>query len=78
MDFYRIDNIKEYIEECCKCYFYYVDCHMSLRETSKELALSRTTVQRRLEGLKEIDEEMYNNYINERGVHNAGRKPRDY
>lgn len=72
----KIKDVREYVEECTMCHFYYVEHHMSLRDTSRETLLSKDTVLRRLESLKEFNEDMYSEYIAERRKRHAGRKPR--
>lgn len=62
----RIDDIKGYIQECTECFVYYVEMHQSLRQVSKEMLLSKSTVKNRLEALKDINMEMYDMYLAER------------
>lgn len=76
MKIYNIRNIHDYVQECTECYLYYVEHHMSLRDVSRETLLSKDTIKRRLEGLRDFNEDMYNEYIAERSKRHAGRKPR--
>ena len=62
----KIDNIKDYIQECTECFVYYVEMHQSLRQVSKEMLLSKSTVKNRLDTLKDINMKMYDEYIAER------------
>lgn len=57
-----------------ECYLLYVTYHYSLRDTAKELCLSHTQVKNRLEELKYINDEMYQEYKHERQVKKRGRK----
>lgn len=74
---HTIDNVKNFISECCECHYWYVNRHYSFKDVSRETSLSPATVLRRLEGLKDFDEQMYQEYIEERSKHHAGRKPRN-
>ena len=71
---YAIENVRDFVVECCECHFYYVEKHMTLREVSKEVLLHPSTVQRRLNALKEIDNEMYSEYVAERRKRKNGKK----
>lgn len=71
---YKIDNIRDYIVECCECHFYYVENHLSLADVSREVQLSPPSVKRRLDSLKDIDRDMYDTYIAEKKTRKAGRK----
>ena len=57
-----------------ECYLLYVDYHMSLRDTAKELCLSHQQVKNRLEALEYFDDEMYQEYKAERKVKKRGPK----
>ena len=59
-------NIRDYVVECCECHYYYVEEHMTLRDVSREVCISKDSVKRRLESLKDIDRDMYDEYIAER------------
>lgn len=71
---YNIENIRDYIVECCECHYYYVENHMSLSEVSREVLLSPPSVKRRLDSLKDIDIDMYSTYLAEKKTRKAGRK----
>ena len=65
-------NLRDYVVKCCECHYYYVEEHMTLREVSREVCISKDSVKRRLESLAEFDREMYDSYVAEkRGRKNA-------
>jgi hypothetical protein len=74
---YAIDNVQNFISECCECHYFYVNMHMSLRDVSRETSLSYATVKRRLDGLRYFDDDMYYEYVEERSKRHAGRKQKD-
>ena len=59
-------NIRDYAQECTMCHYYYVENHMSLREVSREVLLSPMTVIRRLDALKDFNQDMYSEYLGEK------------
>lgn len=66
-------NVRDYVQECTECFMYYVEMHMSLAKVSREVMLSRATVRRRLESLKDINSDMYYEYIAERRKRKNGK-----
>lgn len=71
---YAIGNIRDFIQECTECHFYYVENHMSYDNVAREVGLSPMTVKRRLIALREIDSDMYSEYIGERRKRRNGKK----
>lgn len=69
---------QEYLLEVAQCCFYYIDCHMSLSEVSRETFLSKDTVKRRLESLADFNPETYEEYLKEKRSRHAGRKQGNY
>lgn len=56
-------NLRDYVVECCECHYYFVENHMTLRDTAREVGISKDSVKRRLESLAEFDREMYDSYL---------------
>ena len=68
-----INNIRDFLEECYECYFYYVELHMSYDKVAKEVLLSPASVKRRLETLKDFDPDSYDLYVAERRKRKNGK-----
>lgn len=68
-----LDYIRDFVQECTECYYYYVELHMSYDKVAKEVLLSPATVKRRLEALKDFDRDSYDLYIAERRKRKNGK-----
>lgn len=68
-----INNIREFVQECAECYYYYVEHHMSYDKVAKEVSLSPASVKRRLEALKDFDRDSYDMYVVERRKRKNGK-----
>lgn len=68
-----IDNIREFVQECMECYYYYVELHMSYDKVAREVLLSPSSVKRRLEALKDFDRDSYDMYVAERRSRKNGK-----
>ena len=71
---YSGNMLLQYVNECVQAHFFYVDHHMSYDQVARELLTSKMTVKRRLEGLKDIDKDLYDEYIAEKRCRKNGKK----
>lgn len=71
---YAGNMLVQYVQECLQSHFYYVDYHMSYDQVAHELLTSKMTVKRRLEALKDIDRDLYDEYISEKRGRKNGKK----
>ena len=52
-----INNIREFVQECTECYYYYVELHMSYDKVAKEVLLSPASV--KAERWQNVGREIY-------------------